>query len=87
MTVPAGRLGPGDLDRFRDLVREASGLELPQARRSDLQRAVTRALAATGLGDPGALYRHLRGPAGRADLEAFVADLTVGETHFFRNRP
>jgi len=79
--------GPGDLERFRDLVREVSGLELPQARGSDLQRAVGRALAATGLGDPEALYRHLRGPAGRAALELFVADLTVGETHFFRNRP
>jgi chemotaxis protein methyltransferase CheR len=27
------------------------------------------------------------GPAGRPALEAFVGDLTVGETHFFRNRP
>ena len=87
MSAPAGRAGPGELDRFRELVREASGLELPQARRSDLQRAVNRALAATGLGDAEALYRHLRGQGGRPALEAFVADLTVGETHFFRNRP
>jgi chemotaxis protein methyltransferase CheR len=34
VSAPAGRAGPGELDRFRELVREASGLELPQARRS-----------------------------------------------------
>jgi chemotaxis protein methyltransferase CheR len=77
---------PG-LDRFQDLVREVSGLELPAARRPDLRRAVERSLAATGLADADALHRHLRGAAGRAALEAFVGDLTVGETHFFRNRP
>jgi chemotaxis protein methyltransferase CheR len=76
-----------DLDRFQDLVREVSGLELPAARRPDLRRAVERSLAATGLADADALHRHLRGAAGRAALEAFVGDLTVGETHFFRNRP
>ena len=76
-----------DLDRFGDLVREVSGLELPAARRADLRRAVERALAATGLGDAEALHRHLRGAGGRAALEAFVGGLTVGETHFFRNRP
>ena len=64
-----------------------SGLELPEARRPDLQRAVNRALVATGLADADALYRHLRDRAGRPALEAFVGDLTIGETHFFRNRP
>jgi chemotaxis protein methyltransferase CheR len=76
-----------DLDRFQDLVREVSGLELPAVRRPDLRRAVERSLATTGLADADALHRHLRGAAGRAALEAFVGDLTVGETHFFRNRP
>jgi chemotaxis protein methyltransferase CheR len=87
MTAPQRAGAELDLDRFGDLVREASGLELPAARRPDLRRAVERALAATGLADAGALHRHLRDPGGRATLEAFVGDLTVGETHFFRNRP
>ena len=88
MTGPRRRPGPQDgLDRLQDLVREVSGLELPATRRPDLQRAVNRSLAATGLADADALHRHLRTPAAREVLEAFVADLTVGETHFFRNRP
>jgi chemotaxis protein methyltransferase CheR len=87
MTAPRRAPAEPDLDRFGELVREASGLELPAARRADLRRAVERALAATGLGDAEALHRHLRGAAGRAALDALVGDLTVGETHFFRNRP
>jgi chemotaxis protein methyltransferase CheR len=81
--MTAGR----DLRRFQALLAEVSGLELPEARRADLQRAVSRALAATGQDGPDALYRHLREPTGRQALDAFVSDLTIGETHFFRNRP
>ena len=88
MTGPGDRSGPGhDLQRFHTLLQEVSGLELPEARRPDLQRAVNRALVATGLADPDALYRYLRDRGGRPALEAFVGDLTIGETHFFRNRP
>jgi chemotaxis protein methyltransferase CheR len=87
MTPPRRAGAELDLDRFGDLVREESGLELPAARRPDLRRAVERALAATGLADADELHRHLRGPGGRAVLETLVGDLTVGETHFFRNRP
>ena len=88
MTGPRRRPGRDDeLDRLQELVREVSGLELPETRRPDLHRAVHRSLAASGLPDADTLHRHLRHPAGRDVLEAFIADLTVGETHFFRNRP
>lgn len=88
MTGPRHRSGPGnDLQRFQALLQEVSGLELPETRLPDLQRAVNRALVATGLADADALYRHLRDRAGRPSLEVFVGDLTIGETHFFRNRP
>ena len=50
MTGPRPDPGPAhDLQRFQALLREVSGLELPPSRRPDLERAVTRALAATGL--------------------------------------
>ena len=88
MTGPRHRSGPGhDLQRFQALLQEVSGLELPETRLPDLQRAVNRALVATGLADADDLYRHLRDRAGRPSLEVFVGDLTIGETHFFRNRP
>ena len=88
MTGSRRHPGPGhDLRRFQALLREVSGLELPEARRPDLERAVDRALTATGLSDAETLFQRLREPGGRPALEAFVGDLTIGETHFFRNRP
>jgi chemotaxis protein methyltransferase CheR len=76
-----------DYERFRRLVDEKSGMDLPPARRIDLQRAIARALAETGLSDTLVLYQRLRGDRDRAELESFISLLTVGETHFFRNRP
>jgi len=84
--VPADFLSHTDVSRFRDLVRDASGMELPEFRRAELGRAIARTLDRTGLAGPSALYQHLRGPDARVDLEAFVAELTIGETYFFRHR-
>jgi len=75
-------------ERFRNLVLEASGIELPDSRRVDLERAVLRSLEETGSQGTEELYRLLReGPSGRRALEALVGRLTIGETYFFRNRP
>src|SRR2546430_2061734 len=77
--------------RFRSLVRARSGLDIPERRRADVERLVARTLADAGLTDPEALYRSLAAQqTGRGEapaLDAFVAGLTIGETHFFRNRP
>jgi len=83
--VPADFLTHTDVMRFRDLVRDASGMELPEFRRAELGRAIVRTLERTGLAGPAALYQHLRAPDARVDLEAFVAELTIGETYFFRH--
>ena len=83
--VPADFLTHTDVMRFRDLVRDASGMELPEFRRAELGRAIVRTLERTGLTGPAALYQHLRAPDARVDLEAFVAELTIGETYFFRH--
>ena len=84
--VGAEILSPTDVGRFRELVRDASGMELPEFRRAELGRAIRRTLERTGLPGPAALYQHLRQPESRVDLEAFVAELTIGETYFFRHR-
>ncbi|HXY73332.1 MAG TPA: CheR family methyltransferase [Actinomycetota bacterium] len=84
--VPSDLLTTTDVLRFRDLVRDASGMELPEFRRTELARAISRTLERTGLSGPSALYQHLRQPDARVDLEAFVAELTIGETYFFRHR-
>jgi chemotaxis protein methyltransferase CheR len=82
------QLSDADYIRFRDLVRAKSGLEFHEARRSDLERAIFKVLVAAQVPTADDLYHRLTG--GRADiplLEQLLADLAVGETYFFRNRP
>jgi chemotaxis protein methyltransferase CheR len=83
----SGPLGPGDVARFRDLVRERVGLSFPASRLPDLEGAVRRAVAETGLPDAAALYQALADRARRpAALDALVSALNVSETHFLRDR-
>jgi chemotaxis protein methyltransferase CheR len=80
-------LPPSDQARFTELVRNASGIEVPAVRRAELDQAVAQSLASTGAADTDALYQLLAEERGRPALEALVESLTIGETHFFRNRP
>ncbi|MCX6027836.1 MAG: protein-glutamate O-methyltransferase [Chloroflexi bacterium] len=84
------RLTDADYLRFRDLARQKTGLEFGEVRRPDLERAIFSTLRLVGLPDSEALFHLLtdspNGQTGLA-LDALVAGLTVGETHFFRNRP
>jgi chemotaxis protein methyltransferase CheR len=84
---PRADLARGDFLRFRDLVRREIGLIVPDVRRRDLERAVTNSMKDAGLDDVDKLYALLTAGTDRRRLETFVGELTVGETHFFRNRP
>lgn len=76
------------IQRLCDLVRDYSGLEFSGPRQGDLEWAVERALAEQHLTSPAELYARLtQGPNAQAELQAFIASLTVVETYFFRNRP
>lgn len=83
----ATELTDAEYKLFRGLVDGKAGIDLPPARRSHLENAVSRALVRGGFDDPSTLYRHLLSVGRSTDLEDFIASLTVGETHFFRNRP
>lgn len=84
---PGTLLSERDYHRFRALVRERGGLDLPEARRPELDRAVTAALHACDAQSPTELYARLRShEEARPALEALLAALAVGETHFFRSR-
>ncbi|MCX7668445.1 MAG: protein-glutamate O-methyltransferase, partial [Anaerolineae bacterium] len=80
-------LAEADFLRFCDLVRARSGMEFNGPRRNDLERAIGRALAETGLPSPQALYERLAAGADQSLCESFIASLTIPETYFFRNRP
>jgi chemotaxis protein methyltransferase CheR len=91
MTGGAGEvtLSPTDFDRYRAIVRQRAGIEIPDARKADLEKGVRAALDLTGAADAEGLYELLaeKGPRGTAAFEAMVPAITINETHFFRNRP
>jgi chemotaxis protein methyltransferase CheR len=85
---PANVLSEVAYERFRLLARERIGLEFTGARRPDLERAVARTVAELRLPSDDALYQLLTASGdGRIAFDRLAAELTVCETHFFRNRP
>ncbi len=90
MKSPAPKYELTDVDylRFTGLVRAKSGLEIPEVRRPDLEKAVLQSMAELSISDPEMLFNHLVNEAeGSFALEGLIARITIGETHFFRNRP
>jgi chemotaxis protein methyltransferase CheR len=64
------------------VVRDRTGLVFPDSRRDIAEGTIRRAMARVGLSDLGR-YSHLLEEEGAA-LDDLVAELTVGETYFFR---
>jgi chemotaxis protein methyltransferase CheR len=89
MSGGAGPLSPQDQGRFRELVRQRAGIEIPDARLTDLEKGVRAALEQSGASSHDMLYDLLaeKGPRGIAAFEAMIPAVTINETHFFRNRP
>jgi chemotaxis protein methyltransferase CheR len=83
-SVPS--MGYGDYVRFRKLVHVWFGLNFPENRRTDLERGIRQAFAASTCADLDEYYHLLqRKGKGAVDRERLVNALTVNETHFFRN--
>ena len=79
-------IAPEHLERFRDLVREQSGIDLPSQRLPELERAVRKVMEETEEPDPGRLASLLDDRSDDlAGLESLVGHITVGETYFFRH--
>ncbi|HKN93192.1 MAG TPA: CheR family methyltransferase [Thermoleophilaceae bacterium] len=91
MSAGAGEvtLSPADFDRYRAIVRQRAGIEIPDARKVDLEKGIAAALEASRSQNVDALYDLLaeKGPRGATAFEAMVPAITINETHFFRNRP
>jgi chemotaxis protein methyltransferase CheR len=71
--------------RFRDLLHDRSGLDYPERKRADLAHGLRLALANSRHSDLAALYEDAA--AGGPGWEIILAQLTIGETYFFRNTP
>jgi chemotaxis protein methyltransferase CheR len=80
------RVEPGDVVRFRDLIRARTGMAFPEKRSLDLERAIRRATAEAGLPSASALY-HLvaSSPGVSVTFDGLISALNVSETHFFRD--
>ncbi len=71
---------------LKERVIEATGLAYYRGRDEDLAERISRRLAAVGLPDGGAYLAALDGgPAGQTEMDALIAELTIGETYFFRH--
>lgn len=86
-------LGYGDYLRFRDLVLERSGLYFPESKRRDLEKGLFQALAESplnfstkSLDEYYELLSDKTDVNGRQEIERLLKALTIGETHFFRNK-
>lgn len=79
-------LSYGDYLRFGRLIEDCFGLAFPEKRRVELEIGVRRAFAASTCANLNAYYDRLSDPAnGTLELERLANNLTVGETHFFRD--
>lgn len=81
-------LSDRDYERFRNLILERSGLHFPEKRRQDLRRGLLRAFSDAEHRNLDAYYDLLtRSRTDSEQWERLICQITIGETHFFRNQP
>ncbi len=77
-----------DFERFRRLINEASGIFFDRSKKDVLRLGLSDRAEATGSGSLSDYYDLLTTDAEReTELKRLLANLSVQETQFFRNRP
>ena len=66
---------------------QQAGLVFDQTRRPALAAIVTDRIAETGAADLGAYLARISAPAGADERQRLLDEVTIPETHFFRNPP
>ncbi len=79
-TAPADSLAA-----IRDFVVARTGLAYYRGRERALARHVNRAMRRAGTPAPEQYFALIRSERGRAEIEALISDLVIGETSFFRH--
>ena len=72
---------------LRRMLREAAGLSFDESRRDSLSYSVTERMRVVGMVDVSAYLQFVGSPAGMSERQALLDEVTVPETHFFRNPP
>jgi len=79
-------LGDAELTRLRVLLGAAAGLVFEDSRRESLGYCLGERLRATGDPDVAAYLLRVEAP-GSPELQPLIDEVTIQETHFFRNPP
>jgi chemotaxis protein methyltransferase CheR len=69
------------------LLHDQAGLSFDDSRRDSLGLCIAERMNATGAEDVAAYLAGLSGPDGAAERQALLDEVTIPETHFFRNPP
>ncbi len=81
------RLSDADFEALRDYLSGVAGLVFDESRRPGLATVISERLALSGFGDVASYLLYVRGPEGREERQRLLDDVTIQETHFFRNAP
>ena len=83
------RLPLSDLEfaQLARLLHETAGLAFDETRRDSLAYSVSERMRAAGCRDVAAYLALLTSPAGTTERQALLDEVTIPETHFFRNPP
>lgn len=85
--VPAQVVADPYFQRLKALVIEATGMAFYADKDEDLARIVAARMDETGLQPCARYLEHIADAVlGRAEMDALVAELTIGETYFFRHK-
>lgn len=87
MQAPAAVVGDPFFQRLKSLVIDSTGMAFYADKDEDLARIVAARLAETGLSGCARYLELISDPVlGRDEMDALVAELTIGETYFFRHK-
>ena len=80
-------LAQAEFTRLRVLLEGAAGLVFDDSRRDSLSYSLAERLRATGTASLAEYLDHVSSPAASIELQALLNEVTIQETHFFRNPP
>jgi chemotaxis protein methyltransferase CheR len=81
------RLNDDEFTTLTDLLYRAAGLAFDQSRRESLSYSVNERMRAAGCADVPSYLALVASPTGGAERQALLDEVTIPETHFFRNPP
>ncbi|TAL23054.1 MAG: hypothetical protein EPN99_05005 [Frankiales bacterium] len=86
MSATRVALGDAEFARLRELLSRTAGLVFDDSRRESMGYSIGERLRATGIADVASYLEEVE-RAGSAERQRLLDEVTIQETHFFRNPP